>query len=260
MIGQTISHYKITGKLGEGGMGVVYKAEDSQLERTVALKFLAAHLLQDEEARKRFHREAKAAASLHHANVCPVYEIAEAEGRTFISMAFIEGESLDKRIEQGPLKIPEALDIAQQIARGLEAAHEKKVVHRDIKPGNVIVDGKSHVTVMDFGLALLTEGSKLTQLDTTVGTVAYMSPEQAQGVGSRPPRRHLGAGLRALRDGLRATAVQGPLRQGAALRDRSRGVRAVDGGSGRRADGAGVDRRQVFGRKTAKIATTEPKT
>ena len=182
MIDRTISHYKITGKLGEGGMGVVYKAEDTQLERTVALKFLAAHLLQDEEARKRFHREAKAAASLHHPNVCPVYEIAEAEGRTFISMAFIEGESLDKRIEQGPLKIPEALDIAQQIAKGLEAAHEKKVVHRDIKPGNVIVDGKSHVTVMDFGLALLTEGSKLTQLDTTVGTVAYMSPEQAQGV------------------------------------------------------------------------------
>ena len=182
MTGQTISHYRVTGKLGEGGMGVVYKAEDTKLERTVALKFLAAHLLKDEEARKRFHREAKAAASLHHANVCPVYEIAEVEGRTFISMAFIEGESLDKRIEQGPLKIAEALDIAQQIANGLGAAHEKKIVHRDIKPGNVIVDGKGHVTVMDFGLALLTEGSKLTQLDTTVGTVAYMSPEQAQGV------------------------------------------------------------------------------
>ena len=162
-------------------MGIVYKAEDTKLERTVALKFLAPHLLQDEEALKRFHREAKAAASLHHANVCPVYEIAEVEGRTFISMAFIEGDSLDKRIEQGPLKIAEALDIAQQIASGLEAAHEKKVVHRDIKPGNVIVDGKGHVTVMDFGLALLTEGSKLTQLDTTLGTVAYMSPEQAQG-------------------------------------------------------------------------------
>ena len=181
MIGRTISHYKVTGKLGEGGMGVVYKAVDTQLERTVALKFLADHLLKDEEARKRFHREAKAAASLHHPNVCPVYEIAEAEGRTFISMAFIEGASLDKRVEQGPLKIPDALDIAQQIAKGLEAAHEKKVVHRDIKPGNVIVDGKGHVTVMDFGLALLTEGSKLTQLDTTVGTVAYMSPEQALG-------------------------------------------------------------------------------
>ena len=182
MVGKIISHYKITAKLGEGGMGVVYKAEDTQLKRPVALKFLAAHLLKDEEARKRFHREAQAAAAVHHPNVCPVYEIAEVDGKTFISMAFIEGESLDKRIEQGPLKIAEALGIAQQIAKGLEAAHEKGVVHRDIKPGNAIIDEKGHVTVMDFGLALLTEGSKLTKLDTTLGTVAYMSPEQAQGV------------------------------------------------------------------------------
>ena len=162
-------------------MGVVYKAEDTKLDRPVALKFLASHLLQDEEANKRFHREAKAAASVHHANVCPVYEIGEEDGQTFLAMAFIEGDSLDKRIEQGPLKIPEALDIAQQIAKGLEAAHEKGVVHRDIKPGNVIVDDKAHVTVMDFGLALLTEGSKLTKFDMTLGTVAYMSPEQAEG-------------------------------------------------------------------------------
>ena len=181
MVGQSISHYRITEKLGEGGMGVVYKAEDTTLDRPVALKFLAAHLLKDEEANKRFHREAKAAAALHHTNVCPIHEIAEADGQTFLAMAFIEGESLDKHIERGPLKIPEALDIAQQIARGLEAAHEKGVVHRDIKPGNVIVDDKGHVTVMDFGLALLTEGSKLTKFDTTLGTVAYMSPEQAEG-------------------------------------------------------------------------------
>jgi len=177
VIGQTISHYCITAKLGEGGMGVVYKAEDTKLKRPVALKFLAAHLLKDEESSKRFEREAQAAAALHHPNVCPIHEIAEAEGRTFLAMAFIEGDSLDKRIEQGPLKIPEALDISRQIAKGLQAAHEKGIVHRDIKPGNVIVDEKGHVTVMDFGLALLTEGSKLTQLDTTVGTVAYMSPE-----------------------------------------------------------------------------------
>ena len=217
MIGQTISHYRITAKLGEGGMGVVYQAEDSKLERTVALKFLAAHLLKDEEARERFHREAKAAAALSHPNICRVHEIDEAQGRTFIAMEFVEGEDLDKRIEQGPLKIPEALDIALQIAKGLEAAHEKKIVHRDIKPGNVIVDGKGHVTVMDFGLALLTESSKLTQLDTTVGTVAYMSPEQAQGVEVDRPHRHLGAGLCPVRDGQRTTAVQGSLRQGAAL-------------------------------------------
>ncbi len=137
MIGRTISHYKITAKLGEGGMGVVYKATDIKLDRTVALKFLAAHLLADEEARKRFHREAKAAAALSQPNICRVHEIDEVEGRTFIAMEFVEGESLDRRIEQGPLKIPDALDIALQIAKGLEAAHEKKIVHRDIKPGNV---------------------------------------------------------------------------------------------------------------------------
>ena len=181
MLGATISHYKITGKLGEGGMGVVYKAEDTALERTVALKFLAPHLLQDEESLKRFHREAKAAAALSHPNICRVYEIGEADGNTFISMEFVEGESLDQRIGQSPLPVSEALGIAEQIAKGLEAAHEKGIVHRDIKPGNVMVDDKGHVTVMDFGLALLTEGSKLTKLDTTVGTVAYMSPEQAEG-------------------------------------------------------------------------------
>ena len=162
-------------------MGIVYKAQDTKLGRTVALKFLAAHLLKDEEANKRFLREAKAAAALHHPNVCPVYEIGEEGGRTFLAMAFIEGENLEKHIKQGPLKLSEALDIGRQIAKGLQAAHDKKIVHRDIKPGNVIVDDEGHVTVMDFGLALLTEGSKLTQLDTTLGTVAYMSPEQAEG-------------------------------------------------------------------------------
>ena len=181
MIGQTISHYKITEKLGEGGMGVVYKAEDTKLKRSVALKFLAPHLLQDEEARKRFHREAQAAAALNHPNVCTIHEIGEADGKTFLAMAFIEGESLDKRIEQSPLPLKDALEIACQTASGLEAAHEKGVVHRDIKPGNVMIGAKGQVTVMDFGLALLTEGSKLTQLDATVGTVAYMSPEQAVG-------------------------------------------------------------------------------
>jgi len=117
VIGQTISHYRITEKLGEGGMGVVYKAEDTKLERTVALKFLAAHLLNDDEAKQRFLREAKAAASLQHANICPVYEIDDADGKTFISMAFIEGETLEERIAKGPLPIKDALDIGQQIAK-----------------------------------------------------------------------------------------------------------------------------------------------
>jgi len=182
VIGATISHYKITEKLGEGGMGVVYKAEDTKLERTVALKFLAGHLLNDEEAKARFLREAKAAAGLHHPNICPVHEIGEAEGRTFLSMAFLEGESLEARIERGPLPLKEALDIGRQVAEGLEAAHEKGVVHRDIKPANVMVDAKGRATIMDFGLAHLTEASRLTKADQTMGTVAYMSPEQAQGM------------------------------------------------------------------------------
>ena len=182
LIGQTISHYKITNKLGEGGMGVVYKAEDTKLERTVALKFLAAHLLNDEEAKARFLREAKAAAALSHPNICHVYEIDEADGRTFISMAFIEGGTLDERIGKGPLPIKEALDIGQQIAKGLQAAHEKGIVHRDIKPANVLAAKDGQVTIMDFGLARLTEASRLTKADQTMGTVAYMSPEQAQGM------------------------------------------------------------------------------
>ncbi len=182
MIGRTISHYKITEKLGEGGMGVVYKAEDTKLERTVALKFLAAHLLNDDEAKARFLREAKAAAGLHHPNICPVYEIAEAEGKTFLSMAFIDGEPLEARVERGPLPLKEALDIGRQIADGLEAAHEKGVVHRDIKPANVMVDAKGRATIMDFGLAHLTEASRLTKANQTMGTVAYISPEQAQGM------------------------------------------------------------------------------
>jgi serine/threonine protein kinase len=182
VIGQTISHYRITEKLGEGGMGLVYKAEDTRLERTVALKFLAAHLLNNEDAKQRFLREAKASAALHHANICPVYEIDDADGRTFISMAFIQAETLEERIAKGPLPIKDALDIARQVAEGLQAAHDKGIVHRDIKPANVLVAKDGHVTIMDFGLARLTEASRLTKVDTVMGTVAYMSPEQARGI------------------------------------------------------------------------------
>ena len=181
MVGQTISHYKITEKLGEGGMGVVYKAEDTKLERTVALKFLAAHLVGDDEGRERFLREAKAAAALDHNNICTVYEIDEVEGKTFIAMAFIEGPSLKDKIAERPLKLDEALDLAIQTARGLEAAHNKGIVHRDIKPANLMLTGDATLKIMDFGLAQLAGRTKLTKTGSSLGTPAYMSPEQTLG-------------------------------------------------------------------------------
>ncbi len=183
MIGHTISHYRITEKIGEGGMGVVYKAEDTKLDRPVALKFLAPHLLRDDEARQRFEREAKAAARLDHPNICTVYEIDEADGQTFIVMAFLEGRPLGDRIKEGPLKLNEALSVVTQLAEGLEAAHEKGITHRDIKPDNLMLmkGSRGLVKVMDFGLAQLAGGSKFTREGTTLGTMVYMSPEQAGG-------------------------------------------------------------------------------
>ncbi len=180
MIDRTISHYKVTGELGRGGMGVVYKAEDTKLERTVALKFLASHLLEDEEGHARFIREAKAAASLDHPNICTVYEIDEIEGETFIAMAYLEGRTVKAKIAERPLKLDEAVDIAIQTAQGLQAAHEKDIVHRDIKSANLMVTPQGQVKIMDFGLAQLAEGSKLTKTATILGTPAYMSPEQSQ--------------------------------------------------------------------------------
>ena len=180
MSGRTISHYKITEELGAGGMGVVYKAEDTKLERTVALKFLAAHLLEDEEGRARFIREAKAAAALDHQNICTVHEIDEVEGETFIAMAYIEGQTVKDKIGERPLKLDEALDIAAQTAQGLQAAHEKGVVHRDIKSANLMVTPRGQVKIMDFGLAQLAERSQLTKTATILGTPAYMSPEQTK--------------------------------------------------------------------------------
>ena len=162
-------------------MGVVYKAEDTKLDRTVALKFLAQHLL-DDEAKERFLREAKAAAALDHPNICTVYEIAEVDGKTFIAMAFLKGETLEDRIAKGPLSLKDALDIARQASEGLRAAHGEGIFHRDIKPANIQVSPEGLATVMDFGLARLTEASRLTKHNSAMGTVAYMSPEQAQGM------------------------------------------------------------------------------
>jgi serine/threonine-protein kinase len=181
MIGKTVSHYRIVSKLGEGGMGVVYKAEDTKLKRTVALKFLSPQAVGTEDERERFLREAQAAAALTHPNICTVYEIDEAESQTFISMECVEGQSLKEKSSSGPLKLDETLDIALQIAEGLQEAHEKGIVHRDIKSANIMVTPKGQAKIMDFGLAKLAGVTKVTKTGTTVGTIAYMSPEQAQG-------------------------------------------------------------------------------
>jgi len=181
VIGQTISHYKILEKIGEGGMGVVYKAEDTKLKRTVALKFLPPEWTRDQEAKQRFIQEAQAAAALDHQNICTVYEINEAEGKTFIAMAYIEGISLKEKLTSGPLDISEALNIATQVLEGLKRAHAKGIVHRDIKPANIMLTDDGLAKIMDFGLAKLEWGVDLTKTATIMGTATYMSPEQAKG-------------------------------------------------------------------------------
>jgi eukaryotic-like serine/threonine-protein kinase len=181
MIGTTVSHYKILEKLGEGGMGVVYKAEDSKLKRTVALKFLPPALLATNEDRKRFIQEARAAASLSHPNIATVFEVDESESEPFIAIEYIEGASLAARVKSGPLRLEEVLSIAVQIAEGLQAAHEKEIVHRDIKPQNIMVTNKGQVKILDFGLAKLRGSSVMTRAGTTLGTMGYMSPEQLRG-------------------------------------------------------------------------------
>jgi len=181
LVGKTISHYKILEKLGEGGMGVVYKAQDTKLDRFVALKFLPPHLGKSKEEKERFIHEAKAASALDHNNICTIHEINETEdGQLFIAMAHYEGQTLDQKIKQGPLPLEEAVDIAIQIAHGLDKAHKKEIVHRDIKPGNLLLTGDHVVKILDFGLAKLRGRTKLTKAQTTLGTVAYMSPEQSQ--------------------------------------------------------------------------------
>jgi predicted Zn-dependent protease/predicted Ser/Thr protein kinase len=181
MIGRTVSHYRILSELGSGGMGVVYRAEDLTLGRHVAVKFLSAQLNTDPDARRRFIHEAKAAAALDHSGICTVYDTGEADGAPFIAMAFIEGETLRDRIVRGPLPLAEALGIALQVAEALQEAHAKGVVHRDVKPANIMLTPKGQAKVMDFGLAQLAGASQLTRSGTTLGTAAYISPEQARG-------------------------------------------------------------------------------
>src|SRR5215470_3352932 len=201
IVSRTVSHYSVLEKLGGGGMGVVYKAEDTRLGRNVALKFLPDNISQDPLAIERFRREARAASSLNHPNICTIYDIGEFEGRPFIAMELLEGQTLRHRISKRSFELPEFLDIGIQITDGLEAAHAKGIVHRDIKPANIFLVNQAQAKILDFGLAKLaayrepaaetvSESSPHTHLldDTlqttpglSMGTIAYMSPEQARG-------------------------------------------------------------------------------
>jgi serine/threonine protein kinase/Flp pilus assembly protein TadD len=174
--------YRIIGEIGRGGMGVVYKAEDQRLGRTVALKFLPIQWTSDPEARERFSKEARAASALDHPNICTVHEIGETDdGRMFITMGCYEGESLREKVKRGPLEYDQAVEIAVQVALGLSKAHQKGIVHRDIKPANILITNDNIVKIVDFGLAKLAGEVRLTKMGSTVGTAAYMSPEQLRG-------------------------------------------------------------------------------
>src|SRR5438552_9905672 len=183
--GETISHYRVLKLLGAGGMGEVYQAEDTRLKRLVALKFLPPALVQDRDAKERLVHEAQAASALDHPNICTIHEIDETpDGRLFVAIAYYEGETLKERIARAPVTIEQATEVIAQITRAVAAAHAAGMVHRDIKPANVILTPKGEVKLLDFGIAKLPGQTALTRTGTTVGTVAYMAPEQIAGHGA----------------------------------------------------------------------------
>jgi len=179
--GSIVAHYKIIQKIGSGGMGDVYLAEDTELKREVALKFLPAHLCQDEDCRTRFTREAQAAAKLNHPNIVTIHEVSEYQGRAFFAMEHVEGLPLKDVIKEKKLSISRVLDLAIQIGKGLSKAHQEGIIHRDVKPSNIVIDSDGHPKLLDFGLAAIQGAEQLTKTGSTLGTVAYMSPEQAHG-------------------------------------------------------------------------------
>ena len=181
MIGKTISHYKIIEKLGEGGMGMVYLAEDTKLKRQVALKFLSSKSVSGKEEKSRFNREAQAAAALNHPNIATIFEIDEHEGDMFIAMEYVEGQNLKQLVESGPLKLREVIRIASQIADGLYAAHARNIVHRDISPQNLLISYQGEVKISDFGISKASSEPSFTQVGVIKGKLAYMSTEQALG-------------------------------------------------------------------------------
>ena len=192
--GEQVAGYQILGMAGAGGMGVVYRALDIKLQRPVALKFLPADLNASEKDKERFLKEARTASSLDHANIGVIHGVEEtADGRTFIVMAFYEGESLSQKIRSGPLRVPEAIDIAMQMARGLGEAHTRHIVHRDVKPSNVMLTGQGVAKIVDFGLARVVSSQSMTETGGMTGTVNYMSPEQALGNAVGPAHRYMGA-------------------------------------------------------------------